>query len=151
MDSRTVIAHPQPTNIENPWAFEGFSIFRGSLFGCYKDMAALADQQGAEWVMMTADALPEDEESQRSRTVWRWRYIGNVKDLEGALLVAVNPMLARYSRERGFQLGVLGDPNWQSPPASKGKTRQSYPPYRRETMAEHVGRMIRVYRYPFFD
>lgn len=102
VDSRTVIAHPQPTNIENPWAFEGFSIFRGSLFGCYKDMAALADQQGAEWVMMTADALPEDEESQRSHTVWRWRYIGNVKDLEGALLVAANPMLAVIHESADF-------------------------------------------------
>lgn len=151
VDSRTVIAHPQPTDIENPWAFEGFSIFRGSLFGCYKDLAALADQQGADWVMMTADALPEDEESQQSRTVWRWRYIGSVKELEGALLVAVNPLLAHYSSERGFQLGVLGDPNWQSPPATKGKMRQTYPPYQRETMAEHIARMTRVYRYPFFD
>jgi CRISPR-associated endonuclease/helicase Cas3 len=152
VDSRTVIVHPDPASIESPWAYEGFGIYRGSLFGAYEDLELLADELDVDedWVLMTADPLPE-EESSRERTVWRWRHIVDKDDLEGTLIVAVNPRLARYSAEVGFHLGVPGDGDWQSPLRQRTRKRQVFPPYHRETFQEHVGRMLRVYEYPFYD
>ena len=148
VDSRTVIVHPDPASIENPWAYEGFGIFRGSLFGAYEDLEFLADELDEDWVLMTADPLPE-EESSRERTVWRWRYIVDKEDLEGALIVAVNPRLAHYSPESGFYLGVVGDEKWQSPFRQRTRKRPEFAPYRCETFQEHVVRMLRVYEHPF--
>ena len=150
VDSRTVIVHPDPTSIENPWAYEGFGVYRGSLFRAYKYLEALADELDEDWVLMTADPLREDASS-RARTVWRWRYIVGQEDLKGALLVAVNPRLARYSAETGFRLGVSGDGDWQSPFRQRTKKRWDFAPYRRETFQEHVARMLRVYEHSFYD
>lgn len=150
VDSRTVIVHPDPRSIEHPWAYEGFGLFRGSLFGAYELLETLADDLDADWVLMTADPLPE-EESSRERTVWRWRHIADKEDLEGTLIVAVNPLLASYSPEVGFRLGVPSDGRWQSPLRERKRARRELAPYRRETFQEHVERMLRVYRNPFYD
>lgn len=150
VDSRTVIVHPAPESIENPWAYEGFGISRGSLLGVYEKLQQLADELGEERVLMTADPLPE-EESSRERTVWRWRHIVDKEDLVGAFIVAVNPHLVRYSPEVGFRLGVPGDGDWQSPLRQWTGKPRDFAPYRRETFQEHVRRMLRVYEHPFFD
>jgi CRISPR-associated endonuclease/helicase Cas3 len=150
VDSRTILVHPEPEAIEHPWAHEGFGVFRGSLFGAYQGLEELADELGEEWVMMTADPLPE-EESARERTVWRWRHILARVDLEGALIVAVNPRLASYSAEAGFRLGVPGAPGWRSPLRDGAGTPRPWTPYRRESYQEHVERMLQVYEHPSFD
>lgn len=150
VDSRTVVVHPEPASIENPWAYEGFGLFRGSLFGAYDRLEQLADELDEDWAVMTADPLPE-EESSRGRTVWRWRPIVDKEDLVGTLIVAVNPRLAHYSPEVGFRLGVPGDGDWQSPLRRRTGKPRDFAPYRRETFQEHVGRMLRVYEHPFFD
>lgn len=149
VDSRTVIVHPDPEH-ENPWAYEGFGIYRGSLFGIYEELEDLAYELGEDWALMTAEAR-QDEESSRAPTVWEWWDIACKEDLEGALFVAVNPRLACYSAETGFRLGVEGDPDWQSPPRERGGKRKDFPPYQRETFQEHVERMLRVYEQPFYD
>ena len=151
VDNRTVIVHPDPKSIESPWDFEGFGIFRGSLFGAYEELDALAIDLESEWMMMTADALPEDSESNRSRTVYRWRHLTSKDDIVGTLLLAINSALVSYSPAIGFRLGVPGDPTWQSPLRSKNRQRRSFPPYRRETLVEHVRRMKQVYDHPFYD
>lgn len=151
VDSRTVIVHPDPKSIENPWVYEGFSIFRGSMFGAYEDLDALANRLAVEWVMMTADALPEDSDSNRSRTVYRWRHLTSKDDMVGTLLLAINPALVSYSSATGFQLGAPGALTWQSPLRSKNRQRQIFPPYRRETLVEHVRRMTQVYDHSFYD
>jgi len=150
VDSRTVIVHPDPGRIENPWAYEGFGLFRGSLFGAFDGLQALAEELNEQWVLMTADPLPE-EESSRERTAWQWRPILNKDDLVGALILAVNPRLATYSPETGFRLGVAGDGTWVSPPRENDRQRPAYAPYHRETFQEHVARMLRVYEQPFSD
>ena len=150
VDSRTVIVHPDPVSIENPWIYEGFGIFRGSLFGAYEKLKLLADSLNEDWALMTAESLPE-EESSREHTVWQWRHIADKEDLKGALIVAVNPRLVHYSPEIGFHLGVAGDSDWQSPLRQRMGKRQDFAPYRRETFQEHVARMLRIYEHPFFD
>ena len=151
VDSRMVIVHPDPKSTENPWMYEGFGIFRGSLFGAYEDLDDLAFDLEEEWMMMTADALPEDADSNRSRTVYRWRHLTSKDDMVGTLLLVINPALVSYSSATGFQLGVPGDPTWQSPLRRKNRQRQSFPPYRRETLVEHVRRMTQVYDHSFDD
>ena len=150
VDSRTVFVHPDPDSLEKPWAYEGFGIYRGTLFGAYRELEELASALDLEWAMKTAVARRE-EESARVPTVWEWITIWDEKDLEGALFVAVNPRLARYSPETGFQLGLAGDPDWQSPPRDPRSKGTSFAPYERETFQEHVERMMAVYDYPFYD
>ncbi|MGC9398689.1 MAG: CRISPR-associated helicase Cas3' [Anaerolineae bacterium] len=160
VDSRTVIVHPDPDSIENPWAYEGFGIYRGTLFGAYEELEELAYELGEDWALMTAEPRQE-EESSRAPTVWKWWAITCQEDLEGALFVVVNPRLARYSAETGFQLGVSspsssqgegrGEGLWQSPPRERKRERKDFPPYQRETFQEHVARMVRVYEHPFYD
>ncbi|MBW2349470.1 MAG: CRISPR-associated helicase Cas3' [Deltaproteobacteria bacterium] len=150
VDSRTVIVHPDPGRIENPWAYEGFGLFRGSLFGAFDGLQALAEELNEQWVLMTADPLPE-EESSRERTAWQWRPILNKDDLVGALILAVNPRLATYSPETGFRLGVPGQRTWASPPRENDRQRPAFAPYHRETFQEHVARMLGAYEHPFFD
>lgn len=150
VDSRTVLVHADPNSIESPWAYEGFGIFRGSLFKACAEIECLADELGEEWVLMAAEPLPE-EESARERTVWRWRHIADREDLVGVLILAVNPRLAEYNAEIGFRLGLPGDGDWQSPLRQRTKKRRTFSPYRRETFQEHVERMLRVYKYPFYD
>ncbi len=150
VDSRTVIVHPDPDSIRTPWAYQGFGIYRGTLFGAYERLEELADQLDEDWAMMTAEPRQEGESS-RTPTVWEWFGIWDVKELEGALFVAVNPRLAHYSPETGFRLGVEGDPNWQSPPRERKGGRKSFPPYQRETYQEHVERMLRFYEHAFYD
>ena len=150
VDSRTVIVHPNPESLENPWAYEGFGLFRGSLFGVYESLMALADELDVDWAMMTADPLPETESS-RERTIWRWRHIADKEDLQGVLVVAVNPRLVRYSAEIGFRLGVASDGEWRSPRRERRRRRSEFAPYRRESFQEHVTRMMRVYEHPFYD
>ena len=151
VDSRTVIVHPTPHEIDNPWRYEGFGLHRGSLLGAYDSLIDLADLIGSEWVMMTADPMPEDPEESRSKTVYRWRVVVDKNDLAASILVAVNPALVCYSSHTGFQLAEEGDPIWTSPVRKDERSRPTFPPYRRETLAEHVTRMMRVCIYPFFD
>jgi hypothetical protein len=150
VDSRAVLVHPKPTQMKNPWIYEGFGIYRGTLFGAYEDLRILADDLGTGWALMTAEA-EQVEESSRAPTRWTWREIGSKDDLATALFVVVHPRLARYSTETGFQLGVEGESDWQSPPRERKGKRKDFPPYRRETFQEHVMRMLRVYQQPFYD
>jgi len=150
VDSRTVFVHPDPDGLENPWAYEGFGIYRGTLFGAYEELDELACDMDLDWAMKTAVARRE-EESARAPTVWEWIDIWDKKDLEGALFVAVNPRLARYSPQTGFQLGVEGDPDWRSPIRQRRRKERAFAPYRRETFQEHVERMMAVYEFPFYD
>ena len=150
VDSRTVIVHPEPTSIENPWVYEGFGIFRGSLFGVFDDLQALAEELGEKWLLMAADPLPEQENS-REGTVWQWRPILNRDDLLGALIVVVNPRLVAYSSESGFRLGVPGDGKWASPLREMDRKQRDFTSYQREAFQEHVARMICVYEERSFE
>ncbi len=150
VDSRTVIVHPDPHSVENPWVYEGFGLYKGTLFGAYEALQELTYELDEDWALMTAEPVQE-EESSRAPTVWKWWQVGCKKDLEGALFVAINPRLARYSAETGFQLGVEGELDWRSPPRERKGKRRVFPPYQRETFQEHVGRMLRVYEHPFYD
>jgi CRISPR-associated endonuclease/helicase Cas3 len=150
VDNRTVIVHPDPRSVENPWTYEGFGIHRNTLFGAYDVVQELAGTLDEDWVLMTAVAMQE-EESSRAPSIWTWLDVAGKEDLEGALFVAVNPRLARYSTDTGFQLGAEGEASWRSPRREWGRRRKDFAPYQRETFQEHVNRMLRVYEYPFYD
>lgn len=150
VDSRTVFVHPDPGAIDNPWRYEGFGIYRGTLFGAYDELEELARQLDEDWAMMTAEPR-QQEQSSRGPTAWCWWDIECEEDLQGALFAAVNPRLVRYDPDSGFRLGVQGDPHWQSPTRESKQDRRGFLPYQRETFQEHIERMLRVYQHPFYD
>jgi CRISPR-associated endonuclease/helicase Cas3 len=150
VDSRTVIVHPDPAGMGNPWSYEGFGIYKGTLFGAYDRIEELGTELDVDWTLMTA-VERQEEESSRAQAQWEWMDVWDKDDLLGALLVAVNPRLASYGADTGFRLGMEGDPRWQSPPRETSGERARFAPYRRETFQEHVKRMLRVYEHPFLD
>jgi CRISPR-associated endonuclease/helicase Cas3 len=149
VDSRTVIVHPDPKSIANPWAYEGFGIHRGSLCRACQGLERLADELEEDWVVMAATPMPEEEGSAHA-TIWRWDHV-DCADVAGVILVAVNPRLAHYSDTVGFCLGIPGDGQWTSPLAERRSRERTFRPYRRETFQEHVERMLRTYDYSFYD
>lgn len=149
IDSRTVIVHPDPPSMANPWSYEGFGLYRGTLLGAYGGLIELQQALGETWALMTAD--PEEEETSHEPVMWRWRTIGSRDELARTLWVVANPRLVAYSAETGFQLGVSGDGAWRSPSRERRGRRRIFAPYEHESFEEHVTRMQRVYDYAFYD
>lgn len=149
-DSRTIIVHPEPQSIENPWALEGISVQVGTAIGAYKEMAALADELGEQWVMYWAQPVVETEGT-RSKTIWKWQLVANEKQVPGCLVLAANPRLAHYSASEGLRLAKQGDPGFKSPPAKRIRRDDGPFSYERETLQEHVQRMLRVCEQPFIE
>lgn len=149
-DNRTIIVHAEPETIANPWALEGISVQVGTACGAFKAMAALADDIGEQWVMYWAK--PEvEQEGTRSKTVWQWHLVHDAKEISSCLLLAANPMLVNYSKLEGLRLAKQGDPSFKSPPAKRLRKDDGPYSYERETLQEHVQRMLRVCEQPFFD
>lgn len=150
VESRTVIVHPQPETLDNPWRYAGFGLHVSTLRGAYEKLIALREQTGAPWAMMTAQPAPEGE-SARAETKWIWHPVNDAQALTSALLVAVHPSLARYDPALGFQLGEPGEPTWQSPRRTvQAQPRAAYA-YQRETLSQHIDRMLAVLEHEWYD
>lgn len=161
-DSRTVILHPSPESLENPWAFEGFSIALPTVKGGFAAMEQLADTTGEQWIMCYARPEPQ-EEGTRTKTVWIWDQVRSREQVASCLLLAANPALVYYSSQVGLRLGIAGDPRLTSPLATLPSREKESFVYERETMLEHVYRMHLVcegpswvamdgqHRQPLFD
>lgn len=80
----------------------------------------------------------DDNAAQSNEDRYDWHDIQSPKDLDGALLVVVNPLLATYDHKRGFVPDHGGD--WQTPiPAPKsGTTWNKTHTYQLETYATHI-------------
>lgn len=157
-DSRTIILHPNPQKLDNPWALEGFSLALPVAISGFKAMEQLAnasddqlaDASDKQWIMYYARAEPR-EEGTRGKTVWVWETVKDARQVSTCLILAANPALAHYSPELGLRLGVPGSPCRVSPPTvRKGRSEDQYR-YQRETVQEHVQRMLRVWDRPFYD
>jgi CRISPR-associated endonuclease/helicase Cas3 len=163
IDSRTVIVHSDPTEltIPNPYRYEGIGIRRNALLGWYTRVQEQALILELDWVAKVAiseeTSDPSDSEAaeQRRRMETRWFPLrpsslkADVREACNALasagLVALNPALVQYDSALGFRLDArVPAPN--SPPADKSKAREDFGALRRETYAEHISGLYRVYR-----
>ncbi len=163
IDSRTVIVHTDPTEptIPNPYRYEGIGIRRNALLGWYTKVQEQALTLELDWAAKiavseeTSDSADSEAAEQRRRMETRWLSLrpsslkadvrAACNALANASLVALNPALVQYDSALGFRLDA-GVPAPNSPPAAKGKAREDFGSLRRETYAEHIGGLYRVYR-----
>jgi CRISPR-associated endonuclease/helicase Cas3 len=147
VDSRAVIVHPNPRQIEDPWAYEPFGLHRGTLFGAFRELEELARTQGYDgWIMMVPRELVSLEQDSRRRPEYEWLEVRDKDDLLGAPLVAVHPQFAAYDAVIGFRLGEGN--RFISPCVGHERVRQERGKYcyQRESYAHHVSGLYRAYR-----
>jgi len=145
--SVTVLVHPNPAAIENPYDLEGFSLFFGTLHGQFKKWqeAGLPNEE-VPWLLR----YPQEQDSWEGedRPIrYDWVEVIDHQDIKHSAIHVVNPLLVRYDSEIGFQFSPGG--GFQSP-CQRGRieeaNRERQRGYRRESYQEHVQKMLAVYR-----
>jgi CRISPR-associated endonuclease/helicase Cas3 len=142
-DSRTILVG-DPAKITDPFGYEGFSLFRGSLYKHYKALAELAPTMGVApfmWYPQQADK-GEDE---RDPAQYVWHPVTSEKLLSCSPLFVTHPRLVCYDEEGGFRLQP-GDGQFSSPAKKRPEATGPFKSrYRLETYLQHVQGMKRVY------
>lgn len=164
VNSREVIVHPNPrgdvdekdpTRLKNPWRWQSFSLFAGSVDGAFDRLQDLADEIGhEEWMMMhLIQRKPEGlEEWEKGEDAYDWVPVYEKSQLRGALLVAVHPRLAAYDSEIGFQIGVTNNKDWYVREREKKPNRNDRRyTYQQETYLEHIAGLYRAYQQKWWD
>lgn len=139
-DSVTVLVHPQPVEIENPYELEGFSISIGTLRGKLREWQnAGLPNENIPWTLMYPKET-DDEYASR----YEWLQVEAVQELNFSPIYVVNPLLARYDSHAGFRFAPGG--SFQSPIQKQqdiGKER--WLGHERESYEEHIHKMLNVY------
>jgi CRISPR-associated endonuclease/helicase Cas3 len=152
--SRTLLVHPNPEKIENPFRYRGFSIFVGSLLGKYEQLEAWANERGLEWIFkFPQEAEDWEEDDSRAKIKYLWRAIRSKEDLKFFPLLVVNPALVQYDDEIGFRFSPNDDPprdDLNNPAVSPSKSRNTFD-YQLEDYPTHVQKMIRVFEREWRD
>lgn len=156
VDSRTVIVHPDPneTTLPNPYRYEGISVRRSALLGWFTGVQEQAAELDVGWIVKlpvpleATDARAEGPEQRRpTRMQWE-RPVGDIREacrqIAGSSIIVVNPALVQYDLKLGFRFEI-GTPAAESPLAPKHKAEDDFGPIHRETYAEHIHGLYRVY------
>ncbi|MDZ7392658.1 MAG: CRISPR-associated helicase Cas3' [candidate division KSB1 bacterium] len=145
-DSVTILVHPNPLEIENPYALEGFSLFFGTLHGQFKawQEAGLPNEE-VSWLLKYPQEKGADEGEDRP-TRYEWIVARERQELKRSAIHVVNPLLVTYDSTTGFRFGPGGgfqSPFQKSQVIEKEKERRGY---RRESYQEHIQKMLAVYQ-----
>lgn len=163
VEARTALVHPDPNEatLPDPYRYEGISLRPGALTHWYDTVHERAWELKLDWIAKIAqyqesDGGADDPEQRRGITT-TWKHVLHPTTLRAEIqadkadlwrlgyLVALNPALVQYSSELGFQL-VPGDtPASESPKVTTVGGRDEYGPISRETYAEHIAGLYRVY------
>lgn len=164
VNNREVIVHPDPradvdekdpAKLKNPWRWQSFSLFAGSVDGAFNRLQELAEEiEHDEWLMMSLiSRKPEGlGEGERAEQAYDWVKVIDKSQLRGALLVAIHPKLAAYDSEIGFQIGVANCGNWCVREREKKPNRDDRRyTYQQETYLEHITGLYRAYQQKWWD
>lgn len=163
IDNRTVIVHDNPTweTLPNPYRYEGIGLRRNTLLGWYSGIQATAEELALDWVVQLAVTQESSAEvgaegaEQRRRVETHWQALppstqaadirAACRDIASSGLVVVNPALVAYDTNLGFRFEI-GAPASKSPESKqRDQTETQYGPLRRETYAEHIAGLQRMY------
>lgn len=161
VDTRVVLIHDNPTEttLPNPYRYEGIGLRPGQLVRWYDAVWQRAWDLGIDWIAKIAHTQEADggEGAEQGRTITTsWRALSpstqaadirtHKSDLwSSGYLVVLNPALVQYSTELGLVLEPGAVPSSGSPPAKKKSGREEYGPIRRESYAEHIAGLYKVY------
>ena len=146
-DSVTILVHPDPTAIENPYDLEGFSLFFGTLHGQFKEWqeAGLPNEE-VRWLLKYPQEKNNGEGEDRP-VRYNWISVEDQRSLSYSPLHVVNPHLVQYDGYIGFRFAPGGG---FCSPLSKGRltavSGAQQRGYNRESYGEHIQKMLDVYQ-----
>lgn len=163
VEQRTVLVHGQPDRLAEPLRCQGFSLATGTLLGLARAARSTTSGDsisGADDDEATLDPPPDlpwrlkvpvwgaDEGPERQQdTPSAWRPVDDPRALLAAPVVAVHPALVQYDPGVGLEPRpgpvAAAEAYWAHPTGARTAPFTRFA-YRRETLAEHVERMIAV-------
>ena len=166
VNNRNILIHPDPNGdvdekedwrLKSPFRWESFGLFRYSVDKIWQQCEQLALQhEHDEWVMMRLDVAEEEGDSygkprkwgeERGKLRYKWTKITDKSQIDGTLLIALNPRFATYDKQRGLELAVFneGDFPTQTRPYNAKPDDEPYT-YQQETYQEHITGLYRAYQ-----
>ncbi|MCG8352768.1 MAG: hypothetical protein MI924_33815, partial [Chloroflexales bacterium] len=146
VDSRTLIVHTNPREIQNPFAWRGFSIFHGTL---RKWLSELQDQP--EWVLRYPIDVSVKDQNSRKKPIWNWdNFARTATHIDLSPVFVVHPNLVAYDKEHGLRLltvpipGLVDIAALQQEPELSNQSPYANR-YELENYASHIKKMLDVY------
>jgi CRISPR-associated endonuclease/helicase Cas3 len=145
-DSVTVLVHPNPVEIKNPYDLEGFSLFFGTLHGQFKEWqeAGLPNEE-ITWLLKYPQEKDGGEGEDRP-IHYEWTPVKDHRELSRSAIHVVNPLLVKYDSSIGFRFapgGGFQSPLHRSQATGAGREQRGYS---RESYQEHIQKMLTVYQ-----
>jgi len=159
VDSRTLLVHDEPSQLGNPFACQGFSLWHGTLRGKFEALWDRADELGLGWALRRpvedeGEEKMRDEEDSRAPSRFDWPMVSSEEILSLSMLFAIHPALVAYDAGVGFRF-VLDDEalctegEWYRTlpaPTREMEVEGGYA-YQLESFAEHIRKMLAVYQH----
>jgi len=159
IDSVTVLAAHSPEKLGNPFSAQGFSLFRGSVYGIWRNLQEMADGlelgefEDRPWTMQFPSSSRTDIEDATKEERYVWHPIYDPNLISGTKVVVINSAFCAYDDELGFRIQAPGEQTvWVSKQGENfsGNRFGGYS-YRLESYSEHIERMVDVYERQFKD
>lgn len=159
IDSVTVLAAHSPEKLGNPFSAQGFSLFRGSVYGIWRNLDKMVDGlelgefEDRPWTMQFPSSSQTDIEDATKAERYVWHPIYDPNLISGTKLVVINSAFCAYDDEMGFRIQVPGEQTgWVSNQGKdfRGNSFGEYS-YQLESYSMHIERMVDVYESRFKD
>ena len=157
IDSITVLAAEQPEKIGNPFTAQGFSLFRGSVHGLWRNLEGMADGydpgefEDRPWTMQYPLPSGADDEDATKKEQYDWYPIHDSSLINRTAVIVINSAFCAYDAKLGFRiLSPDEQTSWSSPKGEnfRGNQLGGYS-YQLESYGEHIERMVGVYEDQF--
>lgn len=149
-DSCTLLVHDDPYFFENPYRYRGFSMYRGSVLGKWKDLQDWARAQELNWIVAIPQEKKESEQAEdaKHKIQFNWFEIPpHVDQPPYSPLYVVNPALVEYDERIGFRFSEKGGVNLADLlELAKGRKRDFDSSYQLEDYPTHIKNMMKLYR-----
>ena len=145
-DSRTLLVHDKPETLDKPFRVEGFSLYRGTLFGAWEKLQQEAQRQGLSWSLKYPVEIEDNSPNSRTAITYNWHKVTDKETLGVWPLFVVHPRLVAYDTEMGFRLEVGEKPCILSVPDDETTQEREFSKgYYRETYTEHIKHLLNAY------
>ncbi len=145
-DSRMLLVHDEPDTLDKPFRVEGFSLYRGTLFGAWDKLHYIAQEKGLSWSLKYPVEVEDNSPNSRIAIAYEWCEAKEKKDLGISPLFVVHPKLVTYNTKIGFRLEAGETPCALSAPDDETtKERELGKGYYRETYTEHIDHLLNAY------
>jgi CRISPR-associated endonuclease/helicase Cas3 len=142
--------------VGNPFAAQGFSLYRGSVMGIWQelqqyDLPLPANAFADPWFMAYPTVEEHNADDASAETTVSWHEITDPDLLKASPVVVVNSAFCAYDAELGFRIVPPDQANhWQSTPGvfAAGNRPTGYS-YQLETYTDHIRTMLALFARDF--